>query len=159
MTQKVLALDPGGSTGWALFHDTLLVSHGQLPGPGPEPGYHHGALWTLLHNTWHAGPEQGRLTIISERFDHRNREAAQLISKEYIGIINLFQDEVPAYTELVWQGADQAKKFATNDKLQKMDLLIRPIVANKHANDAVRHFVYYICNNKSASPKLRNELL
>lgn len=159
MTQKVLILDPGGSTGWTRFHDTLLVAHGQLPGPGPEPGPHHAALWKLLNDTWRAGPEEGRLRIICERFDHRNREAAQLISKEYIGIVNLFLEEVTAYTSVTWQGADQAKKFATNDKLQKMDLLIRPITTNRHANDAVRHFVYYTCNNKDADQNLRLELL
>lgn len=159
MTQKILALDPGGATGWALFHDLHLAAHGQLPGPGPEPGPHHGALWTLLHNTWHAAPVQGQLHIICERFDHRNREAASLISKEYIGIVKLFLEEVPAYTELTWQGADQAKKFATNEKLRKMGLLISPMIANKHALDAVRHFVYYTCNNSMADPTLRLELL
>jgi hypothetical protein len=159
MTQKVLILDPGGSTGWTLFHDTVMVGHGQLPGPGPEPGPHHKALWDLLHRAWRAEPEQGQLRIICERFDHRNREAASLISKEYIGIVNLFLQKVSAYTSVAWQGADQAKLFATNDKLQKMGLLIRPITANKHANDTVRHFVYYTCNNKEADPELRLDLL
>jgi hypothetical protein len=45
---------------------------------------------------------------------------------------------------ITWQGADQAKNWAPNDRLQVLTLLIAPASKWKHANDAMRHMVYWI---------------
>jgi hypothetical protein len=120
MTKRIVALDPGGTTGWATWTD----------GPQEE---------------WSWGLQQTQdFTLISETFDFRqhdnNRTKVNLISREYIGVAKLFAAERMS-TPVVLQTPAQAKTFVTDEKLKAMDLWVPGKV---HARDALRHLITYM---------------
>jgi len=140
---KVVALDPGGTTGWAcldLDEDVIIarsktflrdhVTQGQL-GNNSE---HHKLLWMLLTNM---RPD----VIVCERFKHYGNEFAKIMSREYIGIVKLYQELYGC--ELFQPGSDK-KEWASDRKLRILLILCVPFSRWKHANDALRHLVYYI---------------
>jgi hypothetical protein len=139
---KIIAIDPGGTTGWAKLEiDTILHGHlrehfswGHIPIEGVEE--HHSALWRFLV---HEHPN----VIVCERFDNSGDQFTKIVSREYIGIVKLYCQLFDIPVE--WQGADVAKNWAPNDRLMTMTLLITPASKWKHANDAMRHLVYWIC--------------
>lgn len=153
---RILALDPGGTTGWASLtaenvphpdgYDELLNitwSCGQI---GPEN--HYLKLFNFL------GIQQvSDFTVISESFEYRNRArpGLDLSSKEYIGVTQLFCEErnVP----LVMQTAGAAKGFVSDGKIKTAHLWFP---GQKHAMDATRHLLYYIVDqyNKKKKPEL-----
>ena len=80
--------------------------------------------------------------IICERFDFRMkaRTGLELISRELIGVINLYVDMHDNCT-LVMQSPGQAiGGYWSNDKLKKYHLYR---TGNDHANDACRHLMYW----------------
>jgi len=147
---RVIALDPGGTTGWATYsaQTSSYISTagkqylyadeewacGQI---GPEE--HHLDLYEFLelqhiHDT----------VVVCESFEYRNyrhRDNLNLMSKEYIGVTKLFGQErdVP----VVFQTAGAAKPFVTDQKLKKMGLWYP---GQKHAMDAMRHLVFHLVN-------------
>lgn len=162
----ILGLDPGGTTGWALYTADVIHS---LAGerPTPEyynekfnagqigPGPHHRRLWCLL--------EQWTVTntiIVCESFEFRrnerdrNRTNIVLDSKEYIGVVNLYQQMFEATTaqkhdnhiglEVVYQTAATGKGFWTDQKLQAVRKQSTPKSKWPHANDAMRHLLHYM---------------
>lgn len=163
---SILGLDPGGTTGWALY--TADVIH-DISGdrPTPEfynekfnagqlgPGKHHRLLWGLL--------EQWTVTntiIVCESFEYRrnakdrNRDNIVLDSKEYIGVVNLYQQVfehtvAPRHNHLiglqvVYQTAATGKGFWTDQKLQMVGKQSTPKSKWPHANDAMRHLLHYM---------------
>jgi hypothetical protein len=141
---KIVSLDPGGTTGWAMLNIDPLdmpanpnllflrdhVKQGQV-GSNSE---HHMLLWNFLIAM---GPD----VIVGEPFKSYGNEFAKAISREYIGIVKLY--EALYNVKVVWQGSDK-KEWATNEKLRKLLLLCIPLVKWRHANDAIRHLVYYV---------------
>lgn len=146
---KIIALDPGGTTGVAIFErarDTGEVTWRQLQ-LGPEE--HHLALWDLLR-------EERANVIIYERFMYQRRELEDgvslvLVSLEYIGIVKLCWDYLSCQgsyePELIEQGPHMMKLWGGGQqgdggiKLKKVGLY----KANaRHANDATRHLLYYL---------------
>lgn len=80
--------------------------------------------------------------IICERFDFRMkaRTGLELISRELIGIINLYISQYPECV-LVMQTPGQAiGGYWSNDKLLKYHLYRK---GQDHANDACRHLMYW----------------
>lgn len=136
---KIIALDPGGTTGIATveFGDDEYEWNWYELGPDD----HHKELWDfLLRGT--VGPS-GNFTIVSERFDFRqhddHRTGVELISREYIGITKLF---CKMYGHpVVLQSAGQAKPFVTDEKLKIMGLYQK---GSAHKRDATRHAIYYM---------------
>lgn len=137
-TMRVIALDPGGTTGWATYTEyTDREPEWACAHIGPEE--HHVDLYEFLEiqhcrNT----------TVVCESFEfrqNRQRDNINLMSREYIGIVKLFgkQRNVP----VVFQTAGLAKGFVTDEKLKKMGLWAP---GHKHAMDARRHLVYYMVN-------------
>ena len=158
---RIIALDPGGSTGWALadigFNDDkncyeIGYRHGQL-----EMREHHFHLWQLLAQL---DPD----ILVSESFEYRNktRSGLELVSREYIGIAKLFGtvNSIP----VVLQTASMAKGFVTNDNIHLATGWV-PSYDNRHAADAYRHLLYYLINvhlvgkDNSQITKLRNHIL
>lgn len=152
---RVVALDPGGTTGWAKYdakyrteHDSgkpILVEQnfevGQL---GPHE--HHRDLYAALEH-WHIH----HFVVVTESFEFRqndgNRMGIELISREYIGVTKLFGAErkVP----VVLQTAGAAKKFVPDkgpDANKKLKAMGWYTPGMKHANDAARHLIYYLVN-------------
>lgn len=159
---RLMVLDPGGYTGYVratINNDQITARPGFL---GPDD--HHRELHQLIFQEY-ADADNDQFVLVYERFDHRNREAALLISVEYIGVIRDFEQAAKKCGDpitLVRQGSDQAKGFATDDKLLAMDLPFQTPKSKKpqkDMNDALRHFVYFVCNNKLAPPQARLALL
>jgi hypothetical protein len=103
--------------------------------------------------------QTSHFTLIAERFDFRQseeggqRHGTNLMSREYIGVAKLFAAE-RMNTPVVLQSAAQAKGFIpdkakngleANAKLKALGLYVpgRP-----HANDAMRHLIYYLVNRQ-----------
>lgn len=143
---RILSLDPGGTTGWALLDfdldtlegslksDTYLRDHvksGQL-GNNTE---HHLVLWTLIMRTQ---PD----VIVGERFDNRGNEYSKIMSREYIGVVKLV-GQLDSGIVVRWQGSDQ-KEWATDEKLRILQILCVPKHPWRHANDALRHLVHFL---------------
>lgn len=139
---RVLALDPGGTTGWA-YYDSEEDNEGSA-GSEWQRGHlvgnpHHHALWELLCTMQ---PE----VLIYERFMYQRRELDKGVSlntdaHEYIGICKLFigvGNLVPC--TLVEQSPHQ-RKIWTDDKLKALGLWIPGL---SHAMDATRHLFYYL---------------
>lgn len=130
---NVIALDPGGTTGVAHYFEDGAWYFSEI---GPEE--HHEELFKNLDFLLN----RHKLVIVCESFEfrqNRQRDNINLMSKEYIGIVKLFQNR----TSVVFQTAAQAKGFVTDQKLKKMGLW-QP--GKRHANDATRHLVYYLVN-------------
>jgi hypothetical protein len=146
---KVIAIDPGGTTGWATFEVEALRSTGEVHWRGKtvakcfddggqlnQPN-HHALLWELLVS-------QGADYVICERFEHRNNDFTELISLEYIGVVKAYAQRFRV--NLIMQGAHQAFNF--NDrgmKLDRLGLTLTPYKKWKDANAARKHLVYYLC--------------
>jgi hypothetical protein len=157
-TMKIIAIDPGGVTGWASF--TIPMSQGQPiwsdkiknhfsnAGQITNPD-HHDELDEHLHKT---KPDM----IVCERFEHRTNDFSLLISCEYIGVVKRYaqQYEVP----LFMQGANQALVFCDNAKMQMLDILIKPYQPNKDANAAKKHLVWFLIFGDQF-PAIRHRLL
>lgn len=158
---KVLALDPGGTTGWAIYcdYDPSIVpwSHGQI---GPKE--HHEDLYDFMEDVYRAdfygggdkyGGAAGRrepLWLVCESFQYRNNlDKAELISCEYIGIVKYFR--LQCYdVRVIWQTASMGKireqhgakqgSFVQKKHLQRLNLWVPGMT---HAMDAYGHLIYY----------------
>jgi|SRR5215469_5081897 len=140
---KIISLDPGGTTGWAMLDIDMSstiskakaflrdhVKQGQL-GDSTE---HHMLLWNFLIS-------QAPDVIICERFKAYGNEFAKLMSIEYIGLVKLYRSLYNC--KVVWHGSDK-KEWANDRKLSILLLLCTPLVKWRHANDALRHLVYFL---------------
>jgi hypothetical protein len=148
---RIITLDPGGETGYAVCrwdHKVTQPPSVHYDQFGPEA--HHRQLWKFLGQ--HYTSTAGRLIVICERFDHRNNEFARLVSLEYIGVVKLFEQTLPA-AKVVWQGSD-VKSWADDSKLKKCGLLITPKTKWRHTNDAMRHLLYFICHHHQVDQEI-----
>jgi hypothetical protein len=135
---RIVALDPGGTTGLAFFErssagDEGAWSHQQLAGE------HHLGLYSKLVELH---PE----VVIYERFMYQRRELDKgvslvLDSVEYIGVTKLYHAVNVETVDLICQTPAQAKNLWTDDKLKKLGLYIP---GAPHAMDATRHLLYYL---------------
>lgn len=151
----ILALDPGGTTGWAwavykgplplTTFEQIEFQCGQL---GPDP--HHTRLWDLLNERFLQRLSIPEMEIVCESFQfrqHINRDQAktkvELVSCEYIGVVELFcaKYEVP----LKYNTASAAKTFISGDKIKTLGLWVPGKV---HAMDAMRHLLREIVVGK-----------
>lgn len=155
---RVLALDPGGTTGVAMARyygpepleslEQIYFSHDQI-----GPNEHHDKLWELLSDEHERGLDEGPLlSIVCESFQfrqHINKDQAkakvELISCEYIGLVKLFckLNDVP----LTFHTASAAKTFVP-DKGPQANVKLRQLglyqTGQVHANDALRHLLRYL---------------
>jgi hypothetical protein len=162
-----MALDPGGTTGWACFEieldphgyarwdPTKMLSKyfttGQLKAYEEDSDTgHHRALWLLLMKY---RPD----VVLCERFDNSGNEFAKIISAEYIGVAKCWCSCIGA--KLVMQGADQAKRFG-RPKVKDLGLEIKPAYEWRHANDALSHLVTYLMKREDdVAPGIRMRML
>ena len=136
---RILALDPGVTTGWALFTkgapDERYTS-GQV---GPED-----RIWTFLESSRFASAQftPDLELIVMERFQYRNAlPKADLTPVKVIGIVEEWsrQRNVP----VVLQTPSQRLWF-TDERLETLGLLKTPKSSWPHANDAMRHLLVYL---------------
>jgi hypothetical protein len=134
---RFIALDPGGSTGFTQFTHREDGQH-EWERQTLGPDKHHLALWELL-------TERDPDVVICESFEHRpHLPKAVLISREYIGVCELFNQAHPQIP-LIMQTPAQAKHFWTQDKIEKLGLWIP---SAPHAMDATRHMLYFLTFNQ-----------
>lgn len=126
----IIALDPGVTTGVALFDTTCPSTPPRSWQIGPED--HHLTLWELFRRS---APD----IIVYERFNYQRRDKVVLTSVEYIGLVKLWQQS--RGIKIYLQTSSQAMNLWTDEKLKKLGLY-KP--AMPHAMDAVRHLLYYL---------------
>lgn len=167
---RIISLDPGGTTGWAMF-TSKYVKTKDLFAPDSEyvktfippgtwecgqigPHEHHKDLYYFLIENWIE-----ETYIVSESFEYRNDSPAglELVSREYIGIAKLVaaQHRVGLYQQTASQGKVRNKPtaFVKPSNLKKLNLW-KP--GQPHAMDAYGHLLYYMINSARI---LRTELL
>lgn len=131
-SELMVSLDPGGTTGVAVFGikgDAILIQATAQIGPQE----HHDLLWDTLSRLQPA-------LVVCEDFQYRNGlEKANLIPCQYIGVLNLWVKRSGAHVKM--QTPATGKAFWTNDKLK---VLGEYRAANPHAMDALRHGLHYI---------------
>lgn len=134
----LIALDPGETTGWALFTNGSLEAFGQLPTHTVAQSV---ALLTDLFQ------EHLPNTVVYEDYriyawKAQSHSWETLHTPRLIGCIQTLVTQQSI--QVCAQMAQQPKVFCTNDKL-KMWGLYKPGV--KHALDAIRHGTYYMLFN------------
>ena len=154
MSTRIVALDPGGTTGWAYVDirddGTLEFHHGML-----ESQNHHNELRDLLYGLLY-NLEGHRVVeyynIVCESFEYRNasRPGLELVSVEYIGVMKLFCQEfnIPYHMQSASQGKirDKPTAFVKPDNLKKLGLWSPNMI---HAMDAYGHLLYFLINDQS----------
>ena len=143
----VIGVDPGGTTGVAVFGLTEktveYIEHFQWG----DQNY----VWQQIHELVHKWQKKGfTVVLVVEQFDKRPGIINPDFSAKYItrDISNYIKD-----VEIVWQLPAQAKTLVPQPKGGRPDALKRfgwYSTSNRHANDAVRHFIVY------AAEKLRH---
>jgi len=134
---KVIALDPGGTTGyaWAEINDGKVTDFGGGQGQLTE-----GSLHAMLSAICPSA-------IVAESFEfrQRQRDGLVLVSRNLLGVSRLWAElrDVP-HTE---QSAAQGKAFFTDQKLRAVGAYTR---GSPHKNDATRHLLYWLTFSKGA---------
>ena len=133
---RVLAFDPGGTTGVALYTENQLQA------------------WqvTELYEVYDILREWRPDEVVFERFVYQRRDKVDLTPVEVIGVIKLFCDQGHRSHDMDWhiedphaQTPSQAKNLWTDSKLKKLGLW-QP--GKPHAMDAVRHMMYFLVVTK-----------
>lgn len=151
----ILALDPGGTTGYCAaipFKPPIIEELG--------PGEHHEELWDLMREYKEAASDHHTAyVIVCERFEFRqedsDRAKIDYMAAHYEGIVELFAKfATPALgkrgVDLVKQGSAQVKSksksgrpasfWADDAKIKKVGLWVP---GKRHGMDAARHYLYY----------------
>lgn len=131
----ILSLDPGGTTGVALFEvteeDAELIWVKQIEG----------GLQGFLNFHWDVLEDMKIDRIIAESFTLREGIYGADLSPVYI--IGALEALYPT-TEIVYQ-EPKLKPLVDNERLKKMGLYLP---SKPHGMDAVRHGIIYLRNNK-----------
>jgi hypothetical protein len=141
---RIVAFDPGGTTGWAQWSGGGLDGFSlRKGGDGFDSGQmggqeHHQELYDFL-----CFAQTHDFIVVTESFEYRQqqRPTVVLVSKEYIGVMKLFIARRKVKSPLVQQTAGKVKPFWTDDKLKKLGLWNG---GHPHANDAMRHLLHYM---------------
>lgn len=140
----IVALDPGGTTGWSWWDDISGLTCGEL-GQGNRP--HHTALEHRLFQIAGSIRPTSKLTVICESFDNRADPAAELVSLEYIGIVRLFCAKTN--TRFIPQSPGNVKPWLKSNgvKYAKLRATGLWVPGQPHASDSNGHILYYLVNN------------
>lgn len=132
----VLCLDPGHTTGFAVFSAGTLEVAGEWSTESPA---------TLAEQIERINEDVYSLDrIVFEEYRVRGNKVREHIGSEvltiqHVGAIRVTGDRLGL--ALSKQSAGMAKGFATDAKLRRWGLYQR---GKRHANDAVRHGCYYL---------------
>mgnify|MGYP001203850632 FL=1 len=127
---KVLALDPGVTTG----HAVGIIEDGLMTVSADQVKWSHQDLWDALGNI---NPD----VIVCESFEYRNQSRAGLVlySCELIGLVKLLT-EMYRSVELCMQTASVGKGYYSNTLLKKHGVYI---AGKPHGMDALRHLLQW----------------
>ena len=151
---RMITFDPGQTTGWSQWDNSKLTDCGQLktfPVRGNVRWFRDWLNEKLASRNPHRIPEfveQDKNLCVFEEYriyGHMTDEHAHsnVHTLRWIGVIEALLDlrDIPQVT----QGAGIAKKFATDEKLKDWGMWQR---GERHARDAIRHGVYFLCHGK-----------
>lgn len=144
---RIVALDPGGTTGWAYWTDEWESGCERINDEawdrGQLTGQHHEELYGLLCTLQ---PD----VLVYERFTYQRRELDKgvslvLDSVEYIGVAKLWMHigrlvDCQLVPQTVHQGKIGPKNLWTEEKVKALGLWIPGLT---HAMDATGHLLYY----------------
>lgn len=137
--RTVLAVDPGGTTGWALWRDG-----DQVPQVGQDPPL------AFLDRTWDLVRTSGGLEVVCERYvvtAGTLKKSRQYDALEQIGALRWMCHHLGHPFEL--QDAADAEVFAPSERLK---LLGWWTVGQEHARSATRHLLLYLVKRRLVSP-------
>lgn len=142
----VLSLDPGETTGWALFHQGQLYDSGQISTVKQKHCYWP-ELIDLLRNHVNRGQRGESIHVVYEDYRVYNHKLERhsystVPTLRIIGGIEMY-----CYMNGMAYSSNMAvtvKPFVTDDKLKVWNMYQK---GKKHARDAIRHGVYYILIN------------
>lgn len=168
---KIIALDPGGTTGWASYENEYVLKNAvnnklELV-LEPETGHffcqqitgdnHHHVLYNILKTMFDSDINY----LVSESFEYRNnsRSGLNLISCEYIGIARLisFQNYVPLIMQTASQGKVVDRKSPGLVKKENLEKLGLWDSKYKHSMDAYGHLLYFMLRNELFSKQVGHE--
>lgn len=138
----VLAVDPGKTTGYALWIPPNDIQAGQAE------------FFDFLVRTEAWLLQYGQQTkVVAERFiinqgTVKNTQAPW--SLEVIGALRYLALKHGS-GELVMQSPSDAKRFSSDDRLKRLDWWQR---GQGHANDALRHLLLFLVNQRVVEPPL-----
>ena len=132
----ILSLDPGGTTGYAIFEvedeqQAELIKRGQIQG----------GIKGFLDFHWDVLEDMNFDLIVCESFTLREGIYGADLSP--VSIIGALEALYPT-TKLVYQ-EPKLKPLCDDERLKKLGL---HVPGRPHANDAVRHGIIYLRNNK-----------
>jgi len=136
----LLCLDPGETTGFAVFNREKLVRFGELSGTIKHNDINSALLTNFIHEIQptHIVCEDYRI------YSHKLKRHAysRVMTIRLIGAIEFIcqMENIP----LTFQMAAQAKGFVTDERLKNWGFWYRGV---KHARDAIRHGLYFIIVN------------
>lgn len=138
---RLLCFDPGETTGYSVFHELKLLTHGQVH--DKDVGAHAHALESLI-TTW--TPEYLVIEdykVYGWKADAHSWEA--LHTPRLIGALDYIASmrKIP----VVKQMAITAKGFCTDDKLKTWHMWIK---GQRHSRDSIRHGIYFTLFGKWA---------
>lgn len=135
---RLLSLDPGETTGWAMYEDGKLADAGQLD-TKPDRFIHTVPEFMVDMLPTHIVMENYKV------YGHKltDHSWSALHTPQLIGSIKMLANMSNIGVSL--QMASQAKGFCTDDKLKKWGMYVKNL---KHARDAVRHGCYFLLFNK-----------
>lgn len=139
---RILSLDPGGTTGWAQMdrppHAMDTNEEDQWKQGEIKEPEHHGNLWELLCT---AQPD----ILLCEGFNHQQRDFANVIALEYIGVVKLWMlTGRLVEVKVAFPPPGIYKQFWTKEKIKAVGLW-KPNARN--ATSATGHLLYYLTIN------------
>lgn len=149
---RLISLDPGGTTGYAIWDNSKLVEAGQLSTSTVKSSVPmlDGWISNLFEGTRF---NQSEVLAVMEEYrvygwktdDHAQ---STMHTSRLIGCFEtLFVQKGIGYT---MQGAGMAKGFCTDVKLKNWDFWQ---TGERHARDAIRHGAYFLCMGKPYDPE------
>lgn len=150
----LLALDPGETTGYAIFYcvgwEVRLIKYGQLPCTPLEKGIE--AIREVIKETQQISSRDVPacdVRVVYEDYKVYAWKAnahswESLHTPQLIGCIRMAckDNNIPVSTQM----AQQPKGFVTDEKLHQWGFYQKGV---KHARDAIRHGLYYLlCTHK-----------
>ena len=136
----LLTLDPGQTTGYAIWYDSKFIGCGQA-----NTSTIKGSI--LGFTTWITSTVKPNAIVMEEYrvYAHKTEDHAQndMHTSRLIGAMEYYcaLKDIPYRV----QGAGIVKNWATDDKLKVWDMWIK---GERHARDAIRHGIYFLHHGK-----------
>jgi len=154
---RLICFDPGQTTGWSIWDNSKLVDCGQLATYPVKDSVIKMQQWLMVKSQWADLSTDDRhlypvYVVIEEYrvYAHKAEDHAQndMHTSRFIGCLETLLVLMGIGYEM--RGAGLAKGFATDEKLRDWNFWQ---VGERHARDAIRHGVYFLCHGKPQGVK------